>query len=104
MNQVLEIHLVQAWFKLNKPNQPCVMFRYWEDDDDAAQNSISYFQNIFERAKIDVCIPCAPFSTYIVSDVDAALVHKLVQAVNDYDKWGEDLYGWDGTNFFWSRE
>jgi hypothetical protein len=107
-HQVLELHLVQAWFKLNKPGQPCIMFRYWDAalDWDAAlgDNSIIYFQNIFERAKIDVCIPRDTLSEYIVLDVDASLVYKLVQAVNDYNKWDSDLYGWDGTNFFWSRE
>jgi hypothetical protein len=110
-HQVLELHLVQAWFKLNKPGQPCIMFRYW--DAALGNNSIIYFQNIFERAKIDVCISRDTLSEYIVSDddaayivldVDASLVHKLVQAVNDYNKWASDLYGWDGTNFFWSRE
>ena len=78
------------------------MFRYW--DAELGNNSIVYFQNIFEEAKIDVCIPRDTLSEYIVSDVDASLVHKLVQAVNDFNKWGSDLYGWDGTNFFWSRE
>jgi len=103
MNQVLELHLVEAWFKLNKPNQPCIMFRYWQDTD-TEQNSIGYFKNIFKEAKINIIIPNDTLSQYILLDIDAALVHKLVQAVHDYDKWGEDLYGWDGKTFYWSRD
>lgn len=103
MNQILEFHLAEAWLKLNKPKQPCIMFRYWEDDN-VGETSIRYFQRIFSEIKLDVCIPDDIPSEYVVADVDADLVCKLVQAVNGYDKWGEDLYGWDGTTFYWSRE
>jgi len=103
MNQVLEFHLAEAWLKLNKPNQPCIMFRYWEDHEEG-ETSIRYFQRIFTRAKIDVHFPRDTSSEYIVADVDASLVYKIVQEVHGYDKWGENLYGWDGTAFYWSRD
>lgn len=103
MNQILEFHLAEAWLKLNKPKQPCIMFRYWEDHEEG-ETSIRYFQRIFTKAKIDVCIPSNTSSEYIAADVDASLVYEIVQAVHIYDKWGENLYGWDGTTFYWSRE
>ena len=95
--------MAEAWLKLNKPKQPCIMFRYWEDHEEG-ETSIRYFQRIFTKAKIDVCIPRNTSSEYIVADVDASLVYKIVQTVHSYDKWGENLYGWDGTTFYWSRD
>ena len=103
MKQVLEVHLVEAWLKLNKPNQPCIMFRYWEDHEEG-ETSIRYFQRIFTKAKIDVCIPADIGSEYVVVDVDADLVYKLVEAVHSHDKWGDNLYGWNGPTFYWSRD
>lgn len=100
---VTEVNLVQAWLKANKPNQPCVMFRFWDDDE--GFTSVQYFRKIFARCGEHLEIPDDCDGEYVVVDVNSAmLVYKLVQAVHSHDKWGESFYGWSGTTFYWSRD
>lgn len=105
--QILEANMVEAWFEKHCKGRAGICFAHVEETipelGNDTWNSVEYFNSIFEDNGLSR-FDFKDLSEYVFIEVEADIMRKMINAVHDYDKFGPDLYGWDGQHFFWSRD